>query len=328
MVEKRLMPALEKTTLLDRATGCLLGLAVGDAFGDLGRSHEHRQRYGIISNLYGDARSTDDTEFAVLTAQTLIDCGGDLTNEAMVASWQKYILGQGGMFDRGGKPLYGAVANLERGLLPPLSGRDNVQNNDDGAAMRIAPVGVLCVGDPDRAAAMAEIEAQISHANDGIWGAQAIAASVAVAMTGATLDEVIAAGRTYIPEDSWLGRNMARVMTICDTYPDIFDALEQLHLQLWAPVHSMAAEAVPQSYAILKLTGADFRKGMIYGGNFGRDADTICALIGAISGAMHGTAAIPEDWAARADQPAGVCLRFAAHKSMRGLAKQLVDLIG
>lgn len=327
MAEKHHNPATDKTVLLDRATGCLLGLAVGDAFGDLGRSQEHRQRYGIVTNLYGDARSTDDTEFAVLTAQTLIDCGGNLTDEAMVASWKRYILGQGGMFDRGGKPLYGAVANLERGLLPPLSGIDNVQNNDDGAAMRIAPVGVLCAGDPDRAAAMALIEARISHALDGIWAAQAIAGSVAVAMTGATLDEIIATGTHYIPQDSWLGRNMHRAMTICDTVPDIFAALEQLHLQLWAPVHSMAAEAIPQAYAILRLTNADFRLGMIYGGNFGRDADTICALIGAISGAMHGTVAIPADWAARSDTPAGVCLRFAAQKSMRELAAQLVEMI-
>jgi ADP-ribosylglycohydrolase len=327
MAERHGNPATDKTLILDRATGCLLGLAVGDAFGDLGRSQEHRQRYGIVTNLYSEGRSTDDTEFAVLTAQTLIDCGGNLTDEAMVASWRRYILGQGGMFDRGGKPLYGAVANLERGLLPPISGTDNVQNNDDGAAMRIAPIGVLCAGDPERAASMAAIESRISHALDGIWAAQVVAASVAVAMAGAGLDEVLATGMRYAPQDSWLGRNLQRAMNICDTHTDLFDALEQLHLQLWAPVHSMAAEAIPQAYAILKLTGGDFRLGMIYGGNFGRDADTICALIGAISGAMHGTAVIPADWAARADKPAGVCLRFAAQKSMRELAAQLVAII-
>lgn len=327
MAEKYAAPLTEKTVLLDRAVGCLLGLAIGDAFGDLGRSHEHRQRYGIITNLYGDARSTDDTEFAVLTAQTLIDCGGDLTNEAMVASWRKYIIGQGGMFDRGGKPLYGAVANLERGMLPPYSGIDNVQNNDDGAAMRIAPVGILCVGDPHRAAELAQIEAQISHAQDGIWAAQVVAASVATAMTGANFEEIIRVGLSFIPEDSWLGRAMTRAMEICDRYSDLFEALEQLHLQLWTPAHAMAAEAIPQAYAIFRLTKGDFRKGMIYGGNFGRDADTICAVIGALSGAMHGTEVIPPDWAAQADRPAGVCLRFAAQKSMRELAHQLVDLI-
>lgn len=326
-MEKRVITIEDKAELLSRAKGCLLGLAVGDAFGDLGRSNDYRQRYGIISELYAGAKSTDDTEFAVLTAQTLIDCGGNLTNEALLKAWDKYIIQQGGMFERGGKPLYGAVANLERGIKPPLSGHDNVQNNDDGAAMRIAPIGILCTGNPQKAAEMAKLESQISHANDGIWAAQAVAASVAVAMAGASVDEIIEAGRAVIPQDSWLGRSMAKAMDICDSSMDMYAALEQLHIQLWTPVHSMAAEAIPQAYAIFMLTKGDFRLGMIWAGNFGRDADTISAVVGALSGAIHGEAIIPPHWAAMVNQPAGVCLKFAAEKSMTSLAEQLVDLI-
>src|SRR5512146_553677 len=143
--------------------------------GDIGRTGAFRDQYGISTNLYAGAKSTDDTEFAVLTARSLLDCGGKLTPEAVLASWQKYILADGGMYERGGRPLYGAVANIKRGLMPPLSGRFNVMNNDDGAAMRIAPVGILCAGDPQRAASLAEIDAQVSHYQDGIWAAQAVA---------------------------------------------------------------------------------------------------------------------------------------------------------
>jgi ADP-ribosylglycohydrolase len=328
MIPERQLTAAEKSRLIDHATGCLLGLAVGDAFGDLGRSQDYRQRYGIVTNMYEGARSTDDTEFAVLTAQTLLDCRGNLTSEAIISAWKKYIIGQGGMGDRGGKPLYGAVANIERGMLPPLSGHDNVQNNDDGAAMRIAPIGIVCAGNPQIAAEMAAIEAQVSHARDGIWGAQAVAASVAVAMNGASIDEIISTGLSYIPQDSWLGRTMARAMTICDNSKDILDAWEALHTDLWTPVHSMAAEALPQAYAVFRLTSGDFRTGMIWAGNFGRDADTISAIFGALSGAMHGEAVIPQDWAAKANRPAGVCLKFAANVEIRTIARQLIDLIG
>ena len=48
----------------------MIGLAVGDALGDLGRNNEYRNRYGIIDNLYHGAGSTDDTEFALFTART------------------------------------------------------------------------------------------------------------------------------------------------------------------------------------------------------------------------------------------------------------------
>lgn len=327
MQTKQAFSDQERQKLLDRASGCLLGLAVGDAFGDIGRNHEYRQRYGIVTRLYEGARSTDDTEFAVLTAQTLIDCGGDLTLDAVLTAWKKYILGQGGMFDRGGKPLYGAVSNIQRGILPPLSGMDNVQNDDDGAAMRIAPIGIVCTGDPERAMAMAEIESQVSHSRDGIWSAQAVAASIAVAMDGGSVDEIIEAGRRAIPDDSWLGRAMDRAMKICDENPDLMDAFHPLHEDLWTPVHSMAAEAVPQAYAVFRLTNGDFKTGMIWAGNFGRDGDTISALVGAMAGAIHGAKVIPAEWVEKVDQPAGVCLKFAAEKSMQGLAAELVDLI-
>ncbi len=311
----------------DRAVGCMVGLAVGDAFGDIGRTHVYRQRYGIVTNLYAGAKSTDDTEFAVLTAQTLLDCNGDLTPEALLTSWQKYILDQGGLFDRGGRPLYGAVENLRRGILPPLSGQDNVLNNDDGAAMRIAPVGILCAGQPQRAAEMAEIESQISHYQDGIWAAQAVAASVAVAMVGGTTGEIIAAGLEQIPHDSWLGRAMARAMTICDESGSIERAWEALHIDLWTPEQSTSPEAIPQTYAIFRLTDGDFHKGMFWAGNFGRDADTIGAILGAMAGAKQGIAVIPDEWVGKVRQPSGVCLKFSAQKDVVDIAEQLAELI-
>ena len=313
--------------LADRAVGCLLGLAVGDAFGDIGRDQSYRQRYGIVTNLYDGAKSTDDTEFALLTAQTLIDCGGNLTSEHLVASWRKYIIDQGGVFARGGKPLYGAVANLERGATPPLSGVDNVHNDDDGAVMRIAPVGIICAGNPQRAAELARIEAEISHARDGVWGAQAVAASVAMAMAGASVDDIVQVGRSQIPDDSWLGRTMAKAMALCETASCVEDVWEDLHTQFWTPVHSACAEALPQAYSLFRMTRGDFRQGVFWAGNFGRDADTICAVVGALSGAMHGESVIPPAWIEKVRQPAGVCLKFAAHVDLRDLALQLSELI-
>jgi len=68
----------------DKALGCLIGLAVGDAWGDIGRNDAYRQCYGIVTNLYDEAKSTDDTEFALLPACTLLDCQADLTLDAVV----------------------------------------------------------------------------------------------------------------------------------------------------------------------------------------------------------------------------------------------------
>jgi ADP-ribosylglycohydrolase len=310
-----------------KARGCLIGLAAGDALGDLGRDQAYRQRYGIVTSVYAGAKSTDDTEFALLTARTLIDCQAHLDAGVVWRSWKKYIIEQGGVYERGGRPLYGAVENLRRGMMPPLSGEDNVGNNDDGAAMRIAPIGVVCAGQPEWAAAMAEVEAQISHHADGVWAAQAVAASIAVAMVDGSIHEMVQAGLDVIPGDSWLGRAMVRAMRICDERETIEDAWEPLHTEFWTPSHSVSAEAIPQIYAILRLTRGNFSQAMFWGGNFGRDADTIGAVLGAMGGALHGIEIIPPSWIERVRQPAGVCLKFAAKEDIVSLADQLADLI-
>lgn len=296
--------------------------------GDLGRSSECRRQYGIVTNIYQDAKSTDDTEFAVLSARILLDCRGKLSHAALLQGWQKYILDQGGLFERGGLPLYGAEANLRRGLTPPLSGKYNVNHNDDGAAMRAAPFGVACAGRPDLASALAELDAQVSHHADGIWAAQAVAASVAVAMGGGSIEEVIHSGLERIPEDSWLGFTMRKAMEICDQAGAIQDAWEALHTQLWTPSHAAAPEAIPQIYAVFRLTGGDFRQGLFWACNFGRDADTIGAVVGAFAGALHGIDAIPAEWVERVRRPSGVCLKFAAQEDLLDIAAQLVDLNG
>jgi len=311
----------------EKALGCLMGLATGDALGDLGRDDATRQRYGIVTNLYGDASSTDDTEFALLTAKTLVEHAGVLTPENVLTSWKKHILAQGGVYERGGKPLYGAVANLERGLTPPLSGKFNVMNNDDGAAMRIAPIGVFAAGEPERAAVLAEIEAQISHYADGIWAAQAVAASIAVAMVDGSVDEIIAVAFDQIPAGSWLDYAMHKAMDICEEEGAIENAWERLHTEFWTPSHSVSGEAIPQIYAIFRLTGGDFSQGMFWGGNFGRDADTVGAVLGALAGARHGISVIPKSWVQKARQPRGVCLKFAAEEDIPAITEDLLDVI-
>lgn len=86
-----------------KALGCLAGLAIGDTLGDLGRTESYRQRYGILTSLPAGANGTDDTEFALLTARTLLDYDGEITPESVLRSWQKYILDEGGVYQRGGR---------------------------------------------------------------------------------------------------------------------------------------------------------------------------------------------------------------------------------
>jgi ADP-ribosylglycohydrolase len=199
-------------------------------------------------------------------------------------------------------------------------------NIDDGAAMRATPHGILMAGDPAGAAALAAADACVSHDADGIWAAKAVAASVAAAIADGTVEEIVAAGRAQLPAGSWIASAMDAAMAICDAKPDIEEAYEELHTALWTPEHATAPEAIPQVYAIFRLTGGDPRRGLLWSANFGRDADTISGLVCSFAGAMHGLSAWPEAWKARLRKPSGTCLDFTTEEDIVDLAGELVDL--
>ncbi len=313
----------------DRVFGSLVGLAIGDSLGDQARSPENHALYGITRDLRADdSWSTDDTEFALLVAHELIACNGELTHDIVVRSWQEHVLSQGDLGTKGGESEKGALANLRCGILPPYSGSDNSYNDSDGAAMRATPIGIVCAGDPDRAASLAEIDASISHYRDGIWGAQAVAAGVAVAMTGACVDDIVSTARSFIPSDSWLGRWFDRGMCIVeDSSGDLKKAWIPLHDQLRTQYRASSAEAISEAFSLFHLTQGDFVEGVITAANFGRDADTLAAIVGALAGALHGSSVIPSDWIEKVRYPAGRCLRFSTSLDIAEIASQLARIV-
>ncbi|MFA6467421.1 MAG: ADP-ribosylglycohydrolase family protein [Bacteroidota bacterium] len=317
----------DKVRLLDHARASLIGHAIGDSFGDIARSPDYHLQYGITMDFTEKpAPGTDDTEFALLTAQTLINTKGNLTDAAVLESWKTHVLPLSEL-KRGGASEREAAANIRRGVLPPLSGIYNSHYMSDGAAMRVTPIGIACAGDPVRAAQLAEIDSRISHSRDGLWSAQAVAASVAVAMAGATVDEIYQTALSVTPKDSWMRFTFSKAWEIIQDRNTLEDSWKPLHDALWTEYKSVSPEAVASALAIVKLTDGDFKRGIIYSGNFGRDADTISAIVGAISGAMHGMKSIPPAWAEKVRITTGVCLPFTKGVDLFDVAEQLSELV-
>ena len=116
--------------------------------------------------------------------------------------WKTHILPLAEL-KRGGANEGEAAANIRLGVLPTYSGIYNSHYMSDGAAMHTTPIGIICAGDPERAARLTEINSSISHSCDGLWGAQAVAVSIAVAMVGATVNEIYQFAIESTPKDSW-----------------------------------------------------------------------------------------------------------------------------
>ncbi len=311
----------------DKAAGCLIGLAVGDAFGDAARDPDNQFLYGITMDFpEKPTGSTDDTEFALLTAEILLRSGGNPTRDDVLAAWRKHVLVEDELH-RGGASEREAAANIRKDIVPPYSGRFNSYAFSDGAAMRAAPIGIVATADPGRAATIAETDAEISHQSEGIWGAQAVAAGVAVAMAGGSLDEVYAAGARCAPDGSWLAHNFAAALALMDENDhDLHATWMPLHRLLRSEYKAAAPEAVVSAFAVYLLVAGDFRDSIVYSGNFGRDSDTVGAIAGALAGATCGLDKIPADWVARVRRPSGTCLHFTAERDIVDVAYELTRL--
>lgn len=314
--------------LTDKAIGALGGLAIGDSLGDAARMPEKQRDYGFTTDFdKGASWSTDDTEFALLVAETILSRGGDFTSEDVVDMWLRHVATEDEL-KRGGVSEVEACNNLRRGLRPPESGKFNPYHQSDGAAMRSGPIGIYCAGDPEKAAYLAEVDASVSHYADGIWGAQAVAAAVSLAMVDASMEEIWETVLQTAPSGSWFREALLRAdRIVTEANGNIADAWMPLHNELFSTHRSTVAEALPEVFGCLRLESSSFKSGLLLAANFGRDADTIGAVAGAVLGAKYGAKSIPKHWLAKTRYPSGTCLKFTKGIDIFDYARRLAELI-
>ncbi|MFG1861733.1 ADP-ribosylglycohydrolase family protein [Microbispora bryophytorum] len=328
----------------DRARGCLLGLAAGDALGAPAENlapEEIAARWGVLTEI--ERGGTDDTEYTIFAATVLLRHGHALTSEDVARAWREEIVARldGPMRGAGFSEL-GTVEALRRGLEPPLTGRWHAHGWSDGLAMRAAPYGIFAAGDPDEAARLVEADGRVSHTGEGILGGRAVAAAVAVAMTGAPPGEVAGAALRAVPEDSWTARNLRAALDVVArtprplrgrALPDSFG--RALHDSLGRALHDtvvvrhypwtdLAPEAVALAFAAYVAGDGEVEASVVIAANLGRDADTTAAVAGALAGAGRGEAAVPARWAERIGPVAGRCLPVVAGRDVRDVADEIV----
>jgi len=317
-----------------RARGCLVGLAIGDALGGPTEGllpETIRRRWGRVTDFLGESQSgSDDTEYALFNARLLLKYGAQISAEAIAGGWQKEIISASNTYKGAGFSEMLAIRNLQEGLLPPHSGR-HLHSWSDGLAMRVAPFGIVAAGRPELAARLAGMDGSVTHAGEGIFAGQAVAAAIACAMGGASVDAIIDAALGVIPPDSWTSTDIIRAVSVGARSPDIWSALDPLYQEIvctsyfWSDV---APEAVALAFGILTAARGRFRDAVLGGVNVGRDTDTIAAIAGAIAGAREGMDALPGEWARRVLVSRGTCLSAVRGMNIQETADQLVALAG
>ena len=341
-------------TRYERTYGALLGLAYGDAISFPALFHRTFQfpakRRDFVWNTNRDlAREriirltlpfthriapetlepfpTDDTEYAVFTAQTLLAADGVIDAATLLRAWETRIVPNADTILTGFSER-AAIENLQRGVLPPASGNDNPQHYDDSAVCRAVAIGLFCTGDVERAAVLAEAEAQITNAEDGVYAAQAMAVAVALLANGTPLSEALAQARGFLPTESWIahGDEIARRCRDEATSPQ--DLLLLLTTGLINSVYSYgnaAPETLPAAFVIVEACGGDLQTAVLLANGIPKAADSLPAMVGALCGAVQGPASISTRWHDQLNECRGLCLPFVAGARLDDVARRLTD---
>jgi ADP-ribosylglycohydrolase len=181
-----------------------------------------------------------------------------------------------------------------------------------GAAMYMAPVGIANAGDPDGAYAEAIDVAGAHQWSYGREAAGVFAGAVAAAMApGATAKGVaeIAIGlahdgtRTALEAvcasaasiDDW--RNAApRLREAIAPYDTVGPDFRDPGLGARRPSRLHSIEELPIAIGFVLIARGAYENAVLGAVNYGRDADSIGTMAGAITGALGGRDAVPMQW--------------------------------
>ncbi|OXZ00496.1 ADP-ribosylglycohydrolase family protein [Streptomyces sp. CA-256286] len=222
------------------------------------------------------------------------------------------------------------VARLHYGHVDPReAGAGNIVNC--GAAMYMAPVGLVNAGHPEAAYAEALEIAAPHQSSYGREAAGVFAAAVAAAChPGATPDAVIDAALALAKDGTRSA--IEEVCEVASHHDDFEAALAPLRaavepfdtvgpdyrspsLGARRPSRLHAIEELPIALGMLLVGGGDYRRTVLGSVNYGRDCDSIATMSGAIAGALGSE--VPADWAATVAEAS----RLDLHAPARTLAR-------
>lgn len=275
--------------------GCVLGQAIGDAVGapyegipsdhvywTMGPMHELLEEETDEPLLY-----TDDTQMMIGIVETLLDQGHIQEKRLCQAFVDNYDPERG--YGRGARQILQAMEDGDdwKTITQTVFPGGSLGN---GAAMRVAPIGILFCDDLDLVMEQAKLSALPTHVHPiGIEAAQLLALAVALVAR----EEKFSKKRFYREllhrcesEELHWRLKLASQLGAGDTVGTLGNGLE-------------AHRSVITSIACFTMTPRSFKRMMVRAVGQGDDTDTLAAMAGALGGAHLGLEGVPEQWLAR-----------------------------
>ncbi|MFD2058465.1 ADP-ribosylglycohydrolase family protein [Mesorhizobium calcicola] len=306
---------------IDRAMGALVGGAIGDALGmptQLLSPARIAELYGQVDDFVAPVADhpvskgllagtiTDDTEQALLLGRILVESGDRFDHVRWVNAlldWEREVKARGS-YDLLGPSTKRAIDAINNGAPAEEAGRGGDTN---GAAMRIAPVGIMMPLEPVDAlvAKVAETCRATHNTSIAIASAAAVAAAVSRGVAGggwrAASDSAVAAARRGATLGHWVtgGDIAARIVWAQDI---VRGKAMKVAIRLITDLVGTGVasqESVPAAFAVLEVAGGDPWQAAVISANLGGDTDTIGTIAAGMAGACTGFSRLPQQHIAR-----------------------------
>ncbi|ACZ43388.1 ADP-ribosylation/Crystallin J1 [Thermobaculum terrenum ATCC BAA-798] len=293
--------------------GKLIGVYLGRPFE--GWSHERIQRelgevwYYVHERLGRPLVVTDDDLSGTFTfVRALEDYGPDFTPAEAGRTWLNYVIKErttlwwGGM---GNSTEHTAFLRLLAGVPAPRSGsaelNGRVVAEQIGAQIFVDCWGMVCPGDPERAADLARRAASVSHDGEALHAAAVIAALEAQAFVERDLGRLLDVASSLIPRDSTIHRVIQDVRSWREAEPDWRRARELVEARYGYGLFAGNCHVVPNhALVILALLygEGDFQRSLMIVNTCGWDTDCNSGNLGCILGIRNGLAGLDAgpDW--------------------------------
>lgn len=326
--------------ITDRAYGCLICSAIGDAMGmpaSFMSPEQIQQVYGRITDFVkpskeqiahanlDDGQITDDTEEALIVSSVLIEAKTFDLN-LFIDKMRTWAIEKNMLETTVIGP------STRRFLEALVEGTDFSQTarygDTNGGAMRVMPIGIFHHGNKQKTIEDSILSAKPSHASKpGTAATCAIAAAVSLAIDGSSLEQVMEAALygAQIGEKAGFDIPAPSVAARIQLATDLVNKnrhkkFEQICYELYRYIGASmkSYESIPLSLGIFYAAKGNVEKGIIGAVNIGDDADTNASIVGGLCGAFSGTDNVNPHWVDRIQRENNI--------NFKEIAKALVNI--
>ena len=244
---------------------------------------------------------TDDDisgTFTFLRALQDNDYSPNLTAEQIGQTWLNYIIENRTILWWGGLGMsteHTAYLRLKHGISAPESGsiarNGQVVAEQIGGQIFIDGWGLICPGEPDKAASFAQKAASVSHDGVAIHCGQIVASMVAQAFVESKIDPLIDTALGFIPADSLIRTMIDDIRNWHAQGLDWRRGFEQIEARYGYDKFGGNCHAVPNHAIIIHSllhAGDDFHRAMTIANTCGWDTDCNSGNVGCIMGVRLG----------------------------------------